>query len=170
MCRESLIDFEKYEISENGTIWSKYTGKYFNGTVQSNGYLQVKLRCKDGTGRQFGMHRVIWYYFNGEIPEEMQVNHIDENKLNNCLFNLNLMSPLENSNWGTRGQRISDTRRNDPAQSYKILRINPSTGETKIYPSIREAGREGFNRGCIRRCIDGIQETSMGYKWSLILT
>ena len=43
--------------------------------------------------------------FNGPIPEGMQVNHIDENTLNNNLENLNLMTPSENINWGTRNER-----------------------------------------------------------------
>lgn len=50
--------------------------------------------------------RVIWETFVGPIPEGMQVNHIDENPTNNALSNLNLLTPRENSNWGTRNQRI----------------------------------------------------------------
>lgn len=165
MCRESLIDYSCYKINSDGTIWSKQYNRVCGGTVQNNGYLQVKLKCKDGVSRRYGAHRVIWFYFNGNIPDDKQVNHIDENKLNNNLSNLNLLTPFENSNWGTRGRRISDARINDPRQSCSIIRINPSNGETKIYPSIREAGREGFNRGCIKKCLDGVQEESFGYKW-----
>lgn len=165
MCRESLIDFSNYEIGEDGSIFSKYYNRLFKGTVQSNGYLQVKMMCKDGKRRHFGIHRVIWFYFNGDIPEEMQVNHIDENKLNNSIFNLNLFTPSDNSNWGTRNERLREARTNDPRFSCKIIRINPISGEIKEYPSMRQAERDGFNRGCIKRCIDGIQEQSMGYRW-----
>ena len=168
MCRESLIDFSNYEIYENGTILSKHYSRIFKGTIQENWYLQVKMMCIDGIRRPFGMHRVIWYYFNGEIPENMQVNHIDENKLNNAISNLNLLTPPQNSNWGTRNSRLSESKRNDERFSCRIIRINPNTGETKEYPSIREAGREGFNRLCIKRCIDGIQKESMGYIWKLV--
>jgi len=165
MCRESLIDFSNYEIGEDGSIFSKHYHRLFKGTVQSNGYLQVKMMCKDGIRRHFGIHRVIWYYFNGDIPEDLQVNHIDENKLNNSIGNLNLLTPPDNSNWGTRNERLREVRTNDPRLSFKIIRIDPKSGEIKEYPSIREAARDGFNRGCIKRCIDGIQEQSMGYKW-----
>lgn len=170
MCRENLIDYSNYVISEDGRIYSIHYHRYFKGTIQSNGYLQVKMTCKDGIRRPFGIHRVIWFYFKGEIPENLQVNHINENKLDNSIFNLNLLTPPDNSNWGTRNERLGNTRRNDPRFSQKLLRINPINGETKEYPSFRQAEREGFNRVCIRKCIDGLQEQSMGYKWKLILT
>lgn len=165
MCRENLIDFSNYEIGEDGSIFSKHYHRLCKGTVFTNGYLQVKMMCKDGIRRLFLLHRVIWFYFNGEIPDGMQINHIDENKLNNSKVNLNLLSPKGNSNWGTRNDRITEARKNDQRFSSKITRIDPISGEIKEYPSIREAGRDGFNRGCIKRCIDGIQEQSMGFKW-----
>ena len=170
MNREYLIDFSNYEIHNDGTIWSKHYSRPFKGTIQNNGYLQVKMMCKDGIRRPFGIHRVIWYYFNGEIPEDKQVNHIDENKLNNAISNLNLLTPPENSNWGTRNERLHKSRINDIRFSQRLIRINPLNGEIKEYPSLREAERDGFNRGCIKRCIDGIQEKSMGYIWRSVLT
>ena len=39
----------------------------------------------------------------------MQVNHIDENPANNNLNNLNLMTPKENTNWGTGIERRAKT-------------------------------------------------------------
>lgn len=165
MCRENLIDFSNYEMYENGRIYSKFYHRFFKGTPQNNGYLQVKMMCKDGVRRPFSIHRVVWFYYKGEIPQDKQVNHIDEDKTNNTISNLNLMTPQENSNWGTRNIRGSKARLNNLEYSQKIIRINPLNGEIKEYPSIREAGRDGFNRGCIKRCIDGIQEQSMGYKW-----
>lgn len=43
----------------------------------------------------------------GAIPEGMQINHKDENKANNCIDNLELMTNKENSSYGTRNARIS---------------------------------------------------------------
>jgi hypothetical protein len=36
--------------------------------------------------------RLVWTYFNGPIPDGMQVNHIDFNKQNNALSNLELVT------------------------------------------------------------------------------
>lgn len=61
------------------------------------------------------LSRCIWESFNGEIQGNLQVNHIDEDPLNNKLENLNLMTPKENTNWGTcitrRAKTMSETRK-----------------------------------------------------------
>lgn len=56
------------------------------------------------------LSRCIWESFNGPIPEDMQVNHIDEDPTNNRLENLNLMTPKENTNWGTGIARRAKTQ------------------------------------------------------------
>lgn len=42
------------------------------------------------------MHRLVWEAFNGAIPEGYEIDHVDENKGNNSLGNLRLMTRLEN--------------------------------------------------------------------------
>lgn len=110
MNRESLIDFDSYIIHEDGTIWSKHWKREIKGSrASSDDYVIVHLKTKDEKRDYFTKGRVIWFYFNGEIPEGLQVNHIDENKENNALSNLNLLTPEENCNWGTRNERMRET-------------------------------------------------------------
>lgn len=77
------------------------------------GYYQLTLT---GLGKRetFRVHRLVYEAFVGPVPEGMQVNHIDEDKLNNCVWNLNLMTPKENTNWGTcierRAKKCSETK------------------------------------------------------------
>ena len=70
------------------------------------GYYQVCL-CKQSIKKTYLVHRLVWEAFNGQIPENMQINHINEIKSDNRLSNLNLMTAKENSNWGTRNERVS---------------------------------------------------------------
>lgn len=151
---ENLIDYSNYEIYKDGTIISKYYNRKLSGSKYNNGYYEVKLKLKDGSRVPFLWHRVVWYYFNGEIPENMQVNHIDEDKSNNAISNLNLMTPKDNSNWGTRNSRISKTKTNIPSMSKKVAQINKNTGEVIcVYPSLREAERIGhFDSGAVSAC------------------
>jgi len=57
---------------------------------------------KDGYGlvtinkKTYRVHRLIWTFFNGPIPNGLQINHKDGDKLNNNLANLELMTYQEN--------------------------------------------------------------------------
>ena len=107
--------FEDYaEISNYGQI-HYYAGKskkypderWTYGGERADGYLQAGIG-----GITKGVH--IWVYMtfhNCDIPQGLEVNHLDENKHNNRLDNLNLMTPKENSNWGTRNAKISAAQR-----------------------------------------------------------
>lgn len=55
------------------------------------------------------LHRLVWETFNGEIPENMQIDHKDGNPTNNALDNLKCVTAKENSNnpntkWKLQGQ------------------------------------------------------------------
>lgn len=47
-------------------------------------------------------HKIIWEMYNGPIPEGMQVDHIDQDKLNNKLENLRLATPQQNNHNSSR--------------------------------------------------------------------
>jgi hypothetical protein len=90
-----------WKVTYKGTILKQYKQPY---------YLEVDL-CKDGVKKHHLVHRIEYEAFNGKIPEGMQVNHINEIKTDNRLENLNLMTPSENINWGTRNERDADKKR-----------------------------------------------------------
>ena len=112
---------------------------------------------KNGVKKYPIVARLVYETFVGDIPENMQVNHIDENPSNNFVENLNLMTPKQNSNWGTRNERISKAQLNDPSKSKKVDQIDLATGEIiATYPSAKEAARQlGFAQSNISRCCNG---------------
>lgn len=79
-----------------------------------NGYWLAHL-AKEGKHRDYSVHRLVYFSFNPNADTNLTVNHIDEDISNNKLENLNLLSMIENNNWGTRNDRlsksISDTRK-----------------------------------------------------------
>ena len=95
---------DRFVNSKGGTRLHK--GKVLKQAKDGGGYLQVNL-CKDGKPTAVKVHRLVWEAFHGKIPEGMQVNHIDEDKTNNSLDNINLMTPKQNVNWGTGNERRS---------------------------------------------------------------
>ena len=59
------------------------------------GYKFVKL-TNDSGKRTLYMHRLVYTTYVGSIPSNMEVNHIDHNKSDNCVVNLELVTHSEN--------------------------------------------------------------------------
>lgn len=69
--------------------------KELSGTIV-NGYRVVSIR-NGAVKKQCRVHRVIWIAQNGVIPEGMVVDHINNDKLDNRIENLQLLTPEDNS-------------------------------------------------------------------------
>ena len=132
--------------------------KVLKPVMNRDGYLKVGL-WKDGKMKKFTIHRLVYSAFCGEIPNELQVNHIDEDKTNNKLENLNLMTPKQNSNWGTRNERFAKT------QSKPVVALDEDGNVVFEFSSVREAGRNGFNSGNLTECCLGKRRRHRGYSW-----
>lgn len=69
--------------------------------VDKDGYLEVCLSIVDEFGQHRRIykrvHRLVWETFNGPIPNDLTIDHIDSNKQNNCLSNLRLLTREENA-------------------------------------------------------------------------
>lgn len=85
-----------YQVSNLGRVKSNYIKKIINGSLRG-GYLRVKL-IKDGSKKTISIHQIVLMAFIGHEPNGMNivVDHIDNNKLNNNLENLQLISNREN--------------------------------------------------------------------------
>ena len=70
----------------------------------SYGYMTVVF-YKKGKGRTDRMHRLVWNYFNGSIPKDKVIDHIDGNPSNNNIKNLQLLTHRENITKGTVKKR-----------------------------------------------------------------
>jgi len=112
---KKIPNYDGYLISNMGVVKSidrlSSNGRHLKGKIlkalkTSGGYLSVSL-CKDGEDKHYAIHRLVMLAFVGECPKGMEINHIDENKQNNCLSNLEYVTPSENCNHGTRNNRIS---------------------------------------------------------------
>lgn len=102
-----VVGFEGlYEVSDEGRVRSlKFSKvKILKPGINSTGYLQVSL-WKNGKMKVFTVHYLVVTTFKGPIPPGMQVNHVNENKLDNRLENLEVVTAKENLNWGTRNER-----------------------------------------------------------------
>ena len=63
--------------------------------LTSRGYEMVTLLCQ-GKRNPFLLHRLIYATFGGDIPDGMEINHIDGVKTHNWIQNLEVLTPKEN--------------------------------------------------------------------------
>lgn len=82
-------DIGNYIVYSDGRIYSKISERFLNPTQTDTGYLML------GSGLG-SVHRLVVESFLGEIPKGLVVNHIDGNKLNNRLSNLEVVTYSEN--------------------------------------------------------------------------
>ena len=97
------------EIDSVGNVWrvAARRGNRWRGKTQTihckqrraehtaGGYLQVRVTI-DGVRIHALAHRLVWKHFRGEIPEGMQINHINGNKKDNRIENLEVVTPSQN--------------------------------------------------------------------------
>lgn len=90
----------RYIINKEGEIKSLFLDKILEdnyNTKETNTYKTVKLMNNKGERKGFLVHRLVYSTFVGEINENMVIDHIDQNKLNNELENLRMVTKSENT-------------------------------------------------------------------------
>lgn len=83
-------EFDGYTASSLGRV--KHNGKLLNSTDRGNGYLTVFVN-----GKNRYLHRIIAQTFIPNPENKEQVNHIDGNRSNDCVENLEWVTGLENT-------------------------------------------------------------------------
>lgn len=87
---------DRYYISDSGDLFTEYGEKKMRDAVK-NGYVKNCLILKDGTSRSYFRHRLVMLCFSPkEDASVLQINHLDGNKLNNSLENLEWCTNQEN--------------------------------------------------------------------------
>ena len=92
-----LKEFDnKYSVCDNGIVFSlKGKKKELKGKICNSGYRQVLINHK-GIKKYFLVHRLVISVFKNNKENKRTVNHIDGDKLNNKLSNLEWSTDKEN--------------------------------------------------------------------------
>lgn len=98
-----------YQVSNIGNVFSTKFSKVIKlkTSIGSRGYLNATL-CKNGLKKYFSVHKLVAMAFLNHVPcgYKLVIDHIDDNKLNNNVSNLQIVTPRENA-YKTQGNYSS---------------------------------------------------------------
>lgn len=158
--------------NKNGT--SLMRGKIRTPNCRRDGYLQVGLSAKNKVIKHL-IHRLVAEAFIPNPDNLPQVNHIDEDKTNNNVDNLEWCTHKYNSTYGTTNERQQITLNNTPGarkrQQAGIERMKKPVLQYSLdgefiaeHESLSAAGRAvGGTFKNVRSCCLGEYKTAYGY-------
>lgn len=178
---EDVVNYEGiYEVSNRGRVRSvdrvvitkngrecKYKGKMISMPPNQDGYPTFNL-CYQGKIKPVKTHRIVAEAFIPNPNNYTEINHIDENKANNEVSNLEWCTRKHNMNHGTGLQRSfnhpNSVRRIEKSKR-PVTGINLKTDECVYYESAHKAEEYGFKRKNVQGAACGKDASYKGYIW-----
>lgn len=144
-----------YEVSNLGNVrstdrmvkgkypWNraKVYGRTLKAITNRAGYKRVNLCNEEGRKAKF-IHRLVAEAFIPNTNNLPMINHKDERPCNNRVDNLEWCDAKYNANYGNHNKRVSENARNTHGRA--VYATNYETGEVRYFPTLSEAGRQGF--------------------------
>jgi hypothetical protein len=180
---KSVQDYEScYEISNLGRVKSlsrilknnQFKKELIRtGGIDNKGYYSIIL-SKDGKNKRMAIHRLIALHFIDNPEDKCCINHIDGNRVNNSLSNLEWVTLTENARHAydtglinheslrERGVLASEKRR------IKTEQYSKDNNLIAVYNSFKEASDStGIARESISAVCKGKYKTAGGYLWKV---
>lgn len=83
-------------LKDGKKSYRKIGGKNLSQKTKSNGYKEVNLAVETGVGKMCYVHRAVFFSFNPDADNSLQINHKNLIKSDNRLENLELVTQSEN--------------------------------------------------------------------------
>lgn len=170
--KTAVYDSEIYEGLYKVSNWGRIMSLNYNNTGKpglmnpfdnGDGYLRVVL-CKNGEHKKCLVHRLVAFTFLENPENKPEINHIDEDKTNNQVDNIEWKWHKDNINHGTRNERAGKANTNGKC-SKKVLQLSLSGELIREWPSVSECGRNGFDKGNVCKCCNGKKSQYKGFRF-----
>lgn len=159
-----------FSLKDNEYFYNR-KGVILKQTLNQKGYYCVTITFENHKQKVFEVHRLIAKTFIPNPENKSQVNHIDGNKTNNNIENLEWVTAQENIvhafkhglNKGSKpwlGKTGAKHNKSKP-----IIRCDLNWNELEEYPSVTEASKLYGNLSHISACARGERKTCAGFKW-----
>lgn len=150
-----------YQVSNFGRVKNIKTKRILK-QYNIRGYLCVYLYSYKNKRKKYYVHRLVALNFIPNPEGYEEVNHIDEDKTNNKVNNLEWCTKLYNANFGNRKQRIS---KNNP-RIRPVCQYDLNGNLITTYENIRQASiKTGIRKNGIWSCCINKYSHSGGYVW-----
>lgn len=146
MEKYDLKNYNGYEITKDGKVWSNKSNRFLARKI-CNGYLIFK---------DLSIHRLVAETFIPNPENKPYVNHINSDKLDNRVENLEWVTQKENC--AAHNKKISHPR--------KVVQIDMNGKIVNKFDSLKEAGESiGYSASAISKVVLKINNTAGGYVW-----
>ena len=155
--------YDLYGADKDGNIINIIKKVPMKGNKNHFGYMKCCVRKRAQKDQKtYSIHRFVWECYNGVIPEGKVIDHINDDKEDNRLCNLQLMTQQENCKKSAKGRDYLFL-----AKSYKnnrcVKAINIETNEITYYNSMYATQQHlGINAGIVSMCCQGINNCKSG--------
>lgn len=157
--------FEKlYAITKDGKVWSYNYENFLTPLIHPQGYFQVML-YKDKVPKRFYIHRLVFEHFGDmELDDTKVINHIDGNKINNDITNLEQVSKDYNAK-----HAFDNNLCHSNFSSRKVRQYDLNDNFIKEYKSIGEASASvNCDNSAISKVCRGKRNKCGGFKWRYV--
>lgn len=166
-------EYSSYYITKSGKVYSKRQGntlKLLKQSLDTSGYPIVKLYDSNSKNRTIAVHRLVADTFIPNLNNLECINHIDENKTNNSVNNLEWCTKSYNNSYKDKAVKIGLKLRESNSRKKAVIKIDDNGAIISIYTSIREAARCLGNPKKDANIITGIKtkQKRYGYYWKYV--
>lgn len=155
---KQIDNFPNYSVSDTGLVKSNVSNKLISIWTKKNGYCQVTLH-RNGKKKNLYVHRLVATAFINNDQSLSDVNHIDENKKNNSVNNLEWLDHKKNCNYGRRNFKVSQKL------SKPVIQIDLNGKIVNRFSSLISVEKEGYGFGNVANVCLGTKKEAYGYKW-----
>lgn len=152
---KTINGYENYEVSTKGAVRRTDTKKYLK--LQNNAGYKTANLFKNGKCKNIGVHRLVAEAFIPNPENKSCVHHLDENRSNNHLENLEWVTHVENIKYAADRIRATmlQQKNGTPIYCHQVR---------KVFYSQAEAARElNISTVGINAALTGKQRTTKGY-------
>lgn len=183
----TILGFENYQVSNTGMVRNAITGRMLKQRKDKYGYLVVAL-YKRSSNKWIKVHRLVALAFIPNPENKPCVNHKNEIKDCNAVWNLEWMTVAENNAYGTRASRISKAQkgrshdymkgdknyfhshvyaRGDHPKAKNVYQYSKDDTLISVFGCTKDAADAvGVSASAISLGCRGVRKTIAGYKWS----